>query len=451
MSIRRFLPGKQSIPFITASFAVDLALALALWPLWWILGVEQFLPPLFLGWEAIRYMIRSRGRFTLNAPTTAAAALALWCVVPVLWVEPRNMDIFVKEIAAALSQALILFLFWNTVRTAKDWHLVTRGLAAFAAWLALGGVVFALGLWRGETLSLLGRFLPESARESSNFFASIAVREFGRRADAGNIFPQRMTSFALYASTLSMASLILIPLAGWQFSIARGWRRWAHGLVLVGLLVCLIGAESRIAYAAFVVACGVWTIGWAWGSARRKRILTFAAIALAVALVGIGAVVGLTGGTQTIRDALAQWRPGSLLVRMRVYENTFRLLPEHPIAGWGVQIEIGRQGAGFSAGSHSSYLGMMFRHGIVGLGLYIMLWVTIWRDLVRGLKDGAHLPVLRLFGIAAIAAMAAFNIREAADTWWWDQCLTMAVWTMWGLITVAPVLALGKLETDDDS
>jgi hypothetical protein len=40
----------------------------------------------------------------------------------------------------------------------------------------------------------------------------------------------------------------------------------------------------------------------------------------------------------------------------------------------------------------------------------------------------------------AAVAMLSFNIHEAANTWWWDQLVTVTIWAMWGLILAAPRL-----------
>ena len=114
------------------------------------------------------------------------------------------------------------------------------------------------------------------------------------------------------------------------------------------------------------------------------------------------------------------------------------LLPKHPIAGWGVTQRIAGLPSDYSAGSHSSILGMLFQHGIIGVSLYAAFWVSIWRDIVKGLSTRKASSSWFSFWLMAAVAMASFNLRALADKWWWDQVLTMTLWSLWGLILVGP-------------
>jgi O-antigen ligase len=439
---------KAPIPFVSTPFSFDLMLVLILWPLWWVLGVEQLLPPFFLAWETARYLVQNRGKFTLAAPVVWAGLLAIWWLVPAAWVDREFADIFVKETASAWSQVMILFLFWNGVRTASEWRQVARGLKWLAFFIALGGVIFATGLWRGSLTSAVGLMLPDSLVDSSTFFRSIAIRRLGTlTAERGALFSARVSSLTLTPSSVSLVSLLLIPLIVWQIREAAGRSRILPGLVLAGLLVCLVGSESRIAYAAFLVGCAVFAL-YAIGLFRRpKRLLQGILVIGCVSLVVVVAVIGLDRIVQAVREFFLSWRPGSWWVRLRIYEATFEMLPEHPIAGWGVQQRLPGTRSSFSAGSHSSVLGMLFLHGIVGLVLYVGLWVSIWRETLRGLRARLATRELRGFWIAAAIALLCFNIRELADTWWWDQSITMTIWALWGLIIAAPGLISVKRES----
>jgi len=438
--------GRQApIPFVSTPFAFDLMLVLMLWPLWWALGVEQLLPPFFLVWETVRYLVQNRRQFTVNAPIVWAGLLAIWWLVPAAWLDRAQADIFVKETASAWSQVAILFLFWNGVRTASEWRQVTRGLKWLAAFVAVGGVIFALGLWRGELLSVVGRFLPAGLAESSTFFRSIAIRRLGTlAAERGALFPVRVSSLTLTPSSLSIISLLLIPLIVWQIREAAGRSRIVLSLVLAGLLVCLVGSESRIAYAAFLVGGGVFAL-YAFGLFRQpKRLLQVVAAIVCVGVVAVVVIAGVDRIVGAVREFFLSWRPGSWWVRLRVYAATFEMLPEHPIAGWGVQMALPRTRSSFSAGSHSSVLAMWFRHGIVGLVLYVGLWVSIWREVFRGLSARLNTREVRGFWVAAAISLLCFNIRELADSWWWDQTLTMTVWSIWGLVITAPASLMGR-------
>jgi len=414
-------------------------LYLILWPLWWILGIEQLLPPFFVAWETLRYLVRTRGRFFTNGTIRWAFLLALWWLVPVGWVKREHLDIFLKETATAWSQVLVLLLFWNGLRTVKDWWRVVRGLEILAAYVAFGGLIFILGLWRGEILSLVGGALPASLVESSAFFTSISFRTLGTMSSEENLLFQRVSSLALQFSGLSLVTLLLIPFTTWRVYESRGWVRYGQGAVLVGLLVCLLYAESRIAYLAFAVGSAVFvdlTLGFFRPS---NRFFLIALVALTIVLVVGAGYLAFSEITWALRTAILEWRPGSWLVRFRIYQETLRLLPEHPIAGWGLPVRIPGMRSVYSAGTHSSYLGMMFQHGVIGLVLYLGLWLSIWRRIIWRLRNRRPLPFSCMFWIMSTVAMLSFNIREVADTWWWDQLVTMTLWTMWGLIlTVAP-------------
>ena len=435
LSARR---SRLAIPFVNTSFGTDVQIYLILWPLWWVLGVEQLLSPFFLAWETVRHLLYTGGRFSINAPIRWAFLLALWWLVPVGWVEREHLDIFLKEAATAWSQVLVLFLFWNGLRTARDWWRVVRGLKILAAYIALGGLVFVLGLWRGEVLSLVGRALPAPLIKSSAFFSSISFRTFGTISARGSLLFQRVSSFALQFSGLSMVCLLLIPFTAWRLSKVKGVACYGQAIVLVGLLLCLVYAESRIAYLAFAVGLAVF-VALKFGLFRSpNRSLLLALVALAVALVVGAAHLAFSEIAQALRTAILEWRPGSWLVRFRIYQETLRLLPEHLIAGWGIPVRIRGMLSVYSAGTHSSYLGMLFQHGVIGLALYLGLWLSIWRKIVKGLRARAIPRSFRLFWGMATASMLSFNIREVADTWWWDQLVTMTIWTIWGLILTAP-------------
>lgn len=426
------------VPLLTAPFAVTLKLYCFLWPLWWVLGIEQILLPVFIGWEFLRSLVVRRGRIPLiplDGTVVVATLLALWWLVPFFWLEAGHRALFFKGMATAWSQAMLLALFVTEVRSRRDWAQAASALAALAGWVSLGCLVYGLGLWRGRFLSVVGHMLPQSALEESAFLHSIGVRSFGVEPAIG-LFGWRISSFALGFSALGMLCLVLVPLTVWRGATTKGGSRLWAAVVTGGLLVGLVFAQSRVAYIAAAAGLGAAALLRFWTTAEpylRRR------VALAGLVVG---VLGVGLFHQEIHrlgeELLAETRPGSLQVRQKVYKETLTLLPEHWIAGLGTPRQIQGLPTVYSAGTHSSYLGMLFQHGVVGLALYLALWLTIWRKVLRNLGHAVR-QGLRSgpFWLAVAVAFLAFNIREATDTWWWDQLVTITVWSLWGLVLSA--------------
>ncbi len=424
---------RRSIPFLTTSFAENLWTYALLWPVWWALGIEQFLLPFFVLFEMARFLVAANWRVRLNTTALLALLLALWWAVPIFWVDREFLDLFLRETATVWAQAFLLILFWNRIRTRRDWRLAVRALLIMGVYTAAAGLIYVSGVWRGSFLSLAGRVLPASLVANSSFFSSIAIREFGSTANEVGLLTQRLMAFSLSFSALSMIALLLIPIVYWRFQVTRGVRRLFYGGVALGLLLCLFFTESRISYAAFMAAVGLYVIlrlGLLRGSNRPLTIalsLAGAALVLVVGYVLIETIIG------TIQTAFIDLRPGSWLLRLNIYLVTLQLLPEHFIAGWGVPVRLPDLPSDYSAGTHSNYLGVLFQHGIIGLLLYIAIWLSVWKAVIRGLSQRNISREIALFWLAAATAFFAFNVREIADSWLFDQSLTFVVWLWWGV------------------
>lgn len=440
-------PIRVRLPFITTSFVEDVWYYALLWPLWWLLGIEQILLPFFLVYELARFLVRSNWRVRINTTGLIALALAIWWLVPIFWVDRRFLDLFLKEMAAVWSQVILLVLIFTCARTRHDWWVIAKALTVMAVYTAASGAIYVSGVWQGSVTSALGMALPSSLVESSAFFSSIGIRAFGSSAGEVGIIPIRLRSLSLSYSSLSMICLLLIPFMYWRMKIATGRYRILFAAVTVGLFFCLIFTESRISYMAFAAAVPLYWMLRA--GVLRGHNLPFT-IALTLVAVGGGLLLGyIAQGLifETLQSAFVDLRPSSWLVRFNIYLVTLHLLPEHLIAGWGAPVRIPGVSNEYSAGTHSSYLGILFQHGIIGLALYLALWISIWRQVIQGLKDRLSTRELALFWISAATAFLAFNIREIADSWWWDQSLTFVMWLFWGLvITAARCLAADRVE-----
>lgn len=430
-------PIRVRIPFVSTSFAHNLVYYALLWPVWWLLGIEQILLPFFLIYEMARCLIRAQWQVRVNATILSSLMLAMWWLVPIGWADREFLDIFLKETATIWSQLLMLVLVWNEVRSEEEWWLVVRALIIFAAYTAATGFIYVGGLWRGEVVSLIGRVLPTSLVDSSAFFTSIAYRRFGEMAIEVGLLRHRLSGLSLSFSSLSMICLLLLPLIAWRGLITRGVRRIFYIIVFTGLVIGLVYAESRISYLAFIAGAAIFVVLWLGLLRGHNRVFTIAASLMAAGMAVVLVYATADAILHALQSAFIDLRPGSWLVRFNIYIVSLRLLPEHPIAGWGVPVRIPGASSTYSAGTHSSFLGMLFTHGIIGLLLYLAIWLSIWKTVLAGLRERQQSRDRRVFWVATASALLAFNIREVADSWWWDQSLTFVLWLMWGIALTA--------------
>ncbi|MCO5205404.1 MAG: O-antigen ligase family protein [Anaerolineae bacterium] len=399
--------------------------------MWWILGVEQFILLIFVSIEAIRHLFRKQGVFTINPAFVFSLFLSLWSAIPSLWITPDQVPVFLKGLSSTFAMTILIGLFISNVRSADEWWVVAKGLMVFAAYFATAAVLYVFGIWRGTFRSGMGRVLPNSLLTSSAFFDSIGMRSFGGIEESLTDGTSRLSALALDYGGLASIIIILLPFVFWYGWQKRRLPRWIFSAIFIGLVLALVFAQVRSAYLTLAISLIVWfalTIG--------RRLRGSVALGLIVAIVAIITILSISYFAsaqvqQLFQEFFVNWRRGSWNVRIVVYRETLRLLPKHWVAGWGLPVRIPFLRSDFSAGTHSSYLGMLFQHGIVGLLLYLGLLGSIWLHIVRGLRRKA---LFYSFWAMATATMISFNLREAVTTWWWDQSITVALWVFWGLI-----------------
>lgn len=112
---------------------------------------------------------------------------------------------------------------------------------------------------------------------------------------------------------------------------------------------------------------------------RRASLLAFLVLVSMTAAVVI--IIVLTQGA-----ALVEWlgtingqREGSLYARSEIYSATWQLIASHPfpMLGYGVKPESGALAAPIA--THSAYLGLVFRGGILGLMLLVAFYAAVLR------------------------------------------------------------------------
>ena len=426
-----------SRPFITTSFPKNFQIYLMLWPVWWLLGIEQLLLPVFIFWEIFRYLVLTQGRFKINTPLVFALLIALWWAIPVLWIPRIDMDRFLKNLVTIWTQFCTLFLLWNTVRVKRDWDYVLTGLNFLAVYVAVSGLIFITGIWRGNFTSAIGHLIP-TLIASSSFFESIAIRNFGSTQIDSALFNYRTSGLALGYGGLGSAVVLLTPFVFWFLRLAQTKRKFFfQSLILISLAVSLLHTEARTAYIAMFGGVVLVIVLRLKLLHKQNTFLTFTVLLSLVFCLVLLLFIAKPRMSDLFETSFIEWRSGSWNVRMDIYRETLRLLPKHLFVGWGQSVRIPFLKSVFSAGSHSGYLGILFQHGIIGLLLYFGFWITIWRRLFEGLRVKWQTFESSYFWVIAAMATFAFNIHEIATNWWWDQLVAIIIWTVWGLILVA--------------
>jgi probable O-glycosylation ligase (exosortase A-associated) len=184
-------------------------------------------------------------------------------------------------------------------------------------------------------------------------------------------------SFIEENNALALATIMTIPLLYYLFlHTANRWVRWAlfGAIVLCG--VSVLGSHSRGGFVAIVVM-----LGFLWWKSHSKALTGLLLILLVPVAVGFMPdkwvdrmyTIETYEQDESAMARINSWTTATNLAKDRFFGGGFR---SHYAPGFARYAE---EPSGVRP-AHSIYFEMLGEHGFVGLALFVLLWVLVWRD-----------------------------------------------------------------------
>jgi len=422
------------------------ALLIVSMPLWWLLGLDQ------AAWLAAGFALGSFAITARGAPrgivVAAACFLGAVAVAGLLGANGVRWLTFAREI-------LIVGAFFGALAGVASMETGARHLrnlvGAIAVFTAASSALTLLALLIQEPLTFrtpIADLVPEAIADTRLGQLSLMVRSLGSLSTfLGSDSFLRPQGLFLFSTSEAVALAAVIPLL---LAASLWWSRWSWPLRGVAVLAAfaLFATTTRVPIAA-LAASGlvVWIArGWTRGHLivplNRRTLPVIFVVLLGV----IGAALAL-GVSDPIRELVAS---RNIETRAFLYQATVERWAERPLLGWGTEVDWIPTDEPASSpehtatppptpgsndldaipplGSHSQYLGVLFKQGLAGLLLYLVVVGLVAAAAIRLFRRNAIDSDLLVVGFIATV------ISTVTESLWLDPATSILVAILWGLI-----------------
>jgi len=403
--------NKKSIPFITTSIHQDFILAILLIPLWWILGVKFFIFHLIALLAFMKVLLKKR---KTNSKIIFPAEIYLLLIFTSvyfisLFINLRNIPALrllasVNSLSFWIMGVLIVIAVHNSI----DKDGVLSLLGAMRALGIIYGVYVLLAylIWivghkfiriKGPAFYILPDELIDFILQKALLLkSSLWLTIIGKDKIFQRPFP-RTPGFNVYGTALgaTMLFLVVMTLAYYKIKKKRGLLPVVLALEIAALLLSL----SRMSVLSLILAgLIVYTISPA--RAYDYRLI------LGMILIGIILVLIIIP-PQKVIQTFSEFRRGSTYWRGTLYKMTLTQSLEKPFLGHGYKPKTEK--VPIAIGSHSTYLGILFRTGFFGLITFLLFWLNVlrkwWNERKSTTKDPILGPLWFYSGIAMFGGL----------------------------------------------
>ncbi|PYX36264.1 MAG: hypothetical protein DMG81_16445, partial [Acidobacteria bacterium] len=177
------------------------------------------------------------------------------------------------------------------------------------------------------------------------------------------------------ANGMTLNILGLLAIERYRRGSLRGMVRLS---ILALLPVAIFATNTRSVWLTFVISVSLLILGFRNKRPRRSGLVR--AVAATFVLLIAARVAGLTSGMD---DRLSD--QSSVEFRLAAYQSGWEMFLERPLTGWSaaeVQTELARRISGFHGEAfavHNTFLAILMEHGVIGLGLYLWLFLSLFR------------------------------------------------------------------------
>jgi len=416
----------------------ELYYLILLFPLWWFLGMEQFLWCFAIGLIFIQFCIYNKWEFRTNIITLLLAFfIVVYGISFFSIIEKIRYITYCRNLSTYLTALMLLVITWNVI---DKWWQIEKLLKAVIVVMLIASIVGVLGfsfeLFRIQFKSLTGYFMPNSIAKTG-YGSVIAVRNIGFYnwfIGIGTYF--RVSSFFLYSTMFSSTLAITMPIALFLANINKGMTRnfYIFSFSMMGL--ALLFTTGRVAIMAF-------SIGYI-----MFRFISIKNFSIKFSIFGIGLLLCAlfllwleqSGILHQIIDLLLYSRgEGSANTRMKIYIQTYNSFLERPIFGWGTERDV--KGLAYPLGSHSYYLGTLYKQGVIGFTLFISIVFLIWNKLKVKVYSDNNFTRFFKYGKFLMLVYIMNSFTDVLDL---DATTMLFLWLFLSLLIVAKRIYITK-------
>lgn len=338
-------------------------LVILIWsiPLLWVLGGERLLFPVLIVIATLQF-----GPWDGRAHRAQLWLGAFLVAYLLSFVQVSTAERYITFAWDFVIYASVFLVINNILRASvslEDIERMLRTLVLVSLFFhALALTYFIFGDWKFETI--IGKFLPAALR-NTQVGHKIAVHGVGRELYFLGL-NTRLASVFMSSMQYAAATLLVTPLALFFFIVGHGKDKLIYGLAFIACLLGLFFSQGRTAMIitsavipALIACSGLYGIGL-----LSNRTVIFASIGLGV-WFAVSAVAFLPYALELFDFYFVQQRTTSYEERFQVYSQSLEWIKDSPIFGYGTQVTV--PNLSVPLGSHNWYLGVLFKHGILGL------------------------------------------------------------------------------------
>ncbi|AEB12559.1 O-antigen ligase family protein [Marinithermus hydrothermalis] len=419
-----------------SSFVLRLALYfILLTPLWWFLGIEQFIWPI-LG----AFLLVLQRRILVFSPIKFLIALISIQIFSIALIEESiRYYTYGRQLLTSIGSVLFLTVVTSSIKSFDDIRFLIRGISLFFTVAGFLGIFAITGFWNGYFLAPIEMFLPESV-QSTSYGERIVFKYLGQPGYFTFIGEYiRVSSLWLYPTTYAMAIVAFFPLSLWAMQADKPRYRSLHILAIILMFINLVFTTGRMAMLGLL-------LGGVYFMFSQKRFFWISVVAVGFVPILFSILEGshLNSIGNVISSLVVARGEGSFIDRVRIYRATFEGWLERPVLGWGTEQDI--EGFAYPAGSHSFWGGTLYKYGLVGLSILLLaLWKT-WRSIVCSKKKAKVLELREVYNMLRFIqwSFIAVGVNGITDSWDLDSITYLLIWLILGLGIVSSRLIGGK-------
>jgi probable O-glycosylation ligase (exosortase A-associated) len=185
-------------------------------------------------------------------------------------------------------------------------------------------------------------------------------------------------SFIEDNNSLALATVMTIPILYFLYLQAtKRWVRWGLLATMVLLGFSALGSHSRGGFLAITAM-----IGFLWWKSRTKLVTGFVLALLVPVAIGFMP----ENWDYRMQSIQTYEQDASAMGRINAWTTAFNVAQDRPFVGGGFEMESPSVYARYAPdptivrSAHSIYFQILGEHGYVGLLLFLLLWILVWRD-----------------------------------------------------------------------